>query len=104
VGRAKEAMMEQQDQRWSYTDSWVCSDCVDDGALEQAITAGADPDEERTFCGQKPAAPLDTLMAAFVQGVKREYDHALDVLYIDGGEFQGPTVDTYDLVHDEFLS
>ena len=55
-------------------------------------------------CGQKPAAPLDTLMAAFVQGVKREYDHALDVLYIDGGEFQGPTVDTYDLVHDEFLS
>ena len=43
-------------------------------------------------------------MAAFVQGVKREYDHALDVLYIDGGEFQGPTVDTYDLVHDEFLS
>lgn len=42
---AKRMMMEQDEQGWSYTDKFVCTACVDDYALEDAIVSVESTDE-----------------------------------------------------------
>jgi hypothetical protein len=103
---AKRLMMQQEAQGWSFTDHHVCKGCVADDALAAAIAADEDADETCDFCGHSPAAPLDSLLAIFVDGLRNEYGRADDEgVYYDGreGGYQwGETWDTWDLIHDEF--
>lgn len=92
--------IQEDEQGWSSTEGFVCSDCVSDYALQAAIDADADPGASCSFCGSSPAAPLDSLLEAFVSGIRTEYEDAANILYWDGGEggYQGPALDTWDLL------
>lgn len=100
MGMAKRAMEAQTAQGWSYAEKCVCQRCVDESALCAAIAAQEDPEESCSFCGSAPAAPLDALLGPFVVGLRRLYDSALDVLSWNSreGGYQGPTIDTWDLI------
>lgn len=104
MGLAKEAMMAQQEQGWSYSDKWVCVACVDDYALKAAIHVDTEIAESCDFCGTQGAAPLDSVLAVFVAGLHNEYEDALGAVYHDGREggwqWWGSKWDTYDLVWD----
>jgi hypothetical protein len=102
----KELDFRQQEQGWSYrNEEWVCSNCVDDPALEKLLKDNAQEDQLCGYCECPGAAPLDVLVEAFVAGVKLEYGQADDEgLFWDGreGGYQGAnTLNTWDLV-DEF--
>jgi hypothetical protein len=101
---AKRMMMEQDEQGWSYTDKFVCTACVDDYALEDAIVSVESTDETCSFCARSPAASLDVLMDVFVAGLRNEYNDA-DAEFVpyetkEGGYqfFAGPGLDSWDLV------
>jgi hypothetical protein len=100
VGMAKRWMEEQDAQGWSFTDSFVCWRCVDEPVLRGTLLAQETPEQECSFCGISPAAPLGALLGPFVKGLRRRYDRAGDELPWDGreGGYQGDTIDTWDLV------
>lgn len=100
MGMAKRWMEEQDAQGWSFTDGFVCSRCVDEPVLRSTLLAQETAEQECSFCGTSPAAPLDALLGPFVKGVRRLYDRAADELPWDGreGGYQGDTIDTWDLV------
>ena len=101
----KDLLIEQSNRDWESTDGSVCVGCVNDDALEKILHQSEDENRSCDFCRSVPAAPLDTLLEAFVNGLRNEYDRAVDRLWWDSreGGFQGaPTWDTYDLVHFEF--
>ena len=55
------------------------------------------------FCSSMPASHLDTLLEAFVCGLRNEYENALDGVWWDrreGGFQWEPQWDTWDLVYD----
>jgi len=93
-------MSDWDEQGWSSTEGWVCSDCVSDYALRAAIDADADQEMSCSFCGSSPAAPLDSLMEVFVAGIGTEFEDAANILYWDGNEggYQGPAIDKWDLL------
>lgn len=101
MGYAKDQQLTQDEQGWLFTDALVCPACVNEQALKGAVVADVRPTEPCSFCGSDGAAPLDTLMAAFVAGIRRMYYRAVDELGWDGreGGWQGAsTVDSSDLV------
>src|SRR5688500_7254054 len=102
---AKAKMMEEEDQGWSYTDKCVCTACVDDYALEKAIRADETAESVCDFCGRCPAAPLDSLLGIFVNGLGNEYEDAAEGVSYDssegGWQWWGQLWDTYDLVSDQ---
>jgi RES domain-containing protein len=101
MGLAKKLMMEQDEQGWSFTDDWVCHECVNDHALRAVIEANARPEASCTFCKTAVAAPLDVLLEAFVNGLETEYEDAIEGVSWDGreGGFQwDPKWETWELV------
>jgi len=92
-------MEERQQQGFAYTEESVCTGCVDDYALEAAITAAVVPSVECSFCRSQPSAPLGVLFSLFVAGIKHEYQPAIESTPIDDG-FVWPTTDTYALVYE----
>jgi hypothetical protein len=101
----RDLMIQQDEQGWSFSDGWVCGGCVDDYALTEAIAKDAVTGERCDFCHSSPAAPLDTLLGAFVSGLRTEYGDADDEgVFWDGqeGGYQwGVKWNTWDLV-DQF--
>lgn len=102
MGIVKDLMIQEDEQGWSFTDKHVCAGCVDDYALEAAIRTAADPNESCDFCESRPAAELDVLLEAFVNGLRTEFGDADDegVFYDgrEGGYQWGLTWATWDLV------
>jgi hypothetical protein len=104
VGFAKERMMREHEQGWSSSDKSVCSGCVEDPALERAIQQAEKNDRDCDFCSSSPAASLDVLLEVFVNGLRNEFEHAVNGVAWDsaeGGYQWNPTWDTWDLV-DQF--
>ena len=103
VGNLGDQLVEQMDQGWNYTDGSVCGGCVEDDALRTILRENEDADLRCDFCSSVPAAHLDTLLEAFVNGLRNEYENALNGVGWDGreGGFQWhPKWDTWDLVDD----
>ncbi|GGQ70226.1 HEPN-associated N-terminal domain-containing protein [Couchioplanes azureus] len=104
MGVAKAKMMEEEEQGWSYTDKFVCTACVDDYALEGAIRADETAGDVCDFCDRSPAAPLDSMLETFVDGLRNEYEDAAEGVSYDssedGWQWWGPIWNTYDLVSD----
>jgi len=102
MGFMKERMIQEDEQGWSFTSQHVCTGCVDDYALQAAVGAAEDAEATCDFCGNSPAAELDVLLEAFVNGLRTEYGNAdNEGVYYDGreGGYQGAvTEDTWDLV------
>ncbi len=95
--------LEQMDRGWDSIDGSVCGGCVEDEALRTILRENEDADLRCDFCSSVPAAHLDTLLEAFVNGLRNEYENALDGVGWDGreGGFQwNPQWDTWDLVDD----
>ena len=99
----KDLLIEQMEQVWTPTDGSVCSGCVEDDALSTILRQSEDEDLRCDFCGSVPAAPLDTLLEAFHNGLSNEYEDAIDGVGWDGreGGYQwNPQWDTHELVHE----
>ncbi|MDA5147337.1 HEPN-associated N-terminal domain-containing protein [Streptomyces sp. AD681] len=109
---ADEMEQAQEDQGWNYGDGFVCAGCVDDDTLAGKIaTDAARTKEHCTYCGHSPAAPLDTLLQAFFDGLHTEYSLAgSELAYFEGElvpvkRWDGDElVDTYaDVLHGDEL-
>lgn len=73
MGMAKREQEEAEGRGWWRTGEWVCEHCLDEPILENKVKAAAEGEEECSFCGQTPAAPLDVLIEAFYSGLCAEY-------------------------------
>ncbi len=96
---------EQMERGWASIDGSVCSGCVEDEALRIILGKSEEADLRCDFCSSVPAAPIDSLLEAFVNGLRNEYENPLDGVGWDGreGGFQWhPQWDTWDLLSDEF--
>ena len=103
VGNLGDLLVQQTDQGWNFTDGFVCGGCVEDDALRTILRENEDADLHCDFCSSAPAAHLDALLEAFVNGLRNEYEDALDGVWWDGreGGFRWhPQWDTWDLVDD----
>ena len=103
MGYWKNRAIKEGNQGWDFTDGSVCGGCVEDDALRTILRESEDADLRCGFCSSVPAAPLDTLVGAFVKGLRNEYENALDGVGWDGreGGFQWhPQWDTWELVYD----
>ena len=97
-------MMQELEQGWSFTDKYVCGRCVKEDALEAILEEEARARLRCNFCDSAPAASVDVLLEAFTNGLRNEYEDAIDSAPWEGreGGFQvNPQWDTWDLV-DEF--
>ncbi|QHC30503.1 hypothetical protein [Streptomyces sp. HF10] len=70
---ADEIEQAQADQGWDYGYGFVCAGCVDDETLARKIAEDADEHETCDYCDRAPAAPLDTLLEAFFDGLHTEF-------------------------------
>lgn len=97
--------LEQMERGWDSVDGSVCSGCVEDEALRTILRENEDAASCCDYCSSIPAAHLDTLLEAVVNGLRNEYENAFDGVGWDGreGGFQWhPQWDTWDLLSDEF--
>ncbi|MFF9574270.1 HEPN-associated N-terminal domain-containing protein [Streptomyces rubiginosohelvolus] len=84
-------------------DTWVCEQCVDEPFLARKIEEESDPQESCSFCSQSPAAKIDVLIEAFMDGIKLRYEDAdIEHRYDAEVGYLGRTFDTWDLVSDEY--
>jgi len=82
----KELMLQEEEQGWNFASQSVCDGCVDEIALKR-IVSGREADQSRCdFCGSAPAAPLNVLLKAFVNGLCNEYEPAIEAVYWEGRE------------------
>lgn len=104
MGMAKRMLEQRDDQGWDYTDKFVCTACVNDDALAEAIAIASTDEDVCSYCNASPAASLDALMERFVDGLRHEYN-GVDAEGIpwesrEGGYqyFAGRGYDSWDLV------
>ncbi|MGW8847772.1 HEPN-associated N-terminal domain-containing protein [Streptomyces xiamenensis] len=94
-------MQEQEDQGWYFSSHYVCTGCVDDYALQAALSAAQDDDAVCSFCQRSGAAGLDVLLERFVAAMHNEYRSADDegVFYdsTEGG-YEWDVLDTWEVV------
>lgn len=103
MGGAKNQMMQEAEQGWSFTDKSVCGRCVNEEALQTILEEKAEAHLRCDFCGGTPAASFNVLLEAFANGLRNEYEDAIDSAPWEGGEggFQvNPQWDTWELVDD----
>lgn len=78
MGFWKKQLMEEQQRGWTSSDKSVCVECVEDPALQSVVLADIDSASVCDFCHKSPAAPLDTLIGGFMDGIKNEFELAID--------------------------
>ncbi len=103
MGYWNRRQMEEHERGWSSSDKSVCMGCIEEDALESIVQADLDIDHCCDFCGRSPAAPLDSLVGAFVDGLKNEFELAIDSVPWEGREggfLINLKWDTYQLVWD----
>lgn len=101
MGLAKQQMMEEDEQGWTFSALSVCQGCVDDDALKSILAATADGESTCDFCGSSPASSLDVLLDTFVKGLRTEYEDAAEGVSYEsreGGYQWDPKWDTWELV------
>jgi hypothetical protein len=103
MGQAKRYMEEVETRGWSDVGTTICSECVIDPALEDAIKAhgGTDPCD---YCEETPtppaaSAPLEVVLELVVDGLRHEYEDPVEQMAYDAG-YVGTVYDTWDLLWD----
>ena len=87
---------------WSSIGNWLCENCVVAPALKQVVQDRSVDEARCDYCG---SASTDDLAVAdsnhvldhIVQGLRTEYDEAVDVLFWDEGAYVGTTWDSQDV-------
>ena len=103
MGFHSEMMTQQHEQGWDFSDESVCAGCIDDPSLKIVLEEAADNEQSCDFCNSMPAAPLDVLLEAFVNGLRNEYEDAIESVPWEGreGGYQWwPQWDTFELLYD----
>jgi len=103
MGYWNRRQMEEHERSWSSSDKSVCNECIEEPALQSIVQTDLDSACACDFCGRTPAAPLDSLVSAFVNGLKNEFELAIDSVPWEGragGYLINLQWDTYELVWD----
>lgn len=102
VGLTKRWLEEVESRGWDSLATVVCSTCVTEPTLAEAIRSyeGAD---ECDYCGSVPhtpdaSAPADLLLASLVDGLRFEYDDPVNEMAWDGEYIGAPLYETWDLI------
>lgn len=108
MGMAKHMMMQAEEQGWSYSEAVVCSQCLDEPILKQAVHHAADASlGPCTFCGRsRDAASLDVVLELVADGLRTEYTDPINVAYYDSsdGGYQAARQDTEELLYENGVS
>lgn len=111
MGGAKGAWSEDQEEGFtSIAESYVCSTCFDDYAIQEFIEQAAES-LKCDYCGSESegeepiAAPLDAVVELIVEGIKTEWgqpgDEGVGWCSGEGGWLGAKVVDTWDLLSEE---
>jgi hypothetical protein len=102
MGRAKDLMMQEDEQGWSFSDNQICPRCISDPYLKQFIKSSATDESPCSFCGRRPSVELDDVMEIIGNTVADYYNRAVNEAPYDGreGGYQGPTYETFDVMDD----
>lgn len=108
MGRAKELLLEQWEQGWSFSPGvYICHNCLSDPELARYAQEHASSNT-CSFCDrvtrQRPISiEFDSLMEIVMSALKQYYDRAVDELgYCSAeGGYLGTTYDSYDIIRDE---
>jgi hypothetical protein len=106
MGLAKRHWEEEQSRGYSSSDKTVCPDCVCEPFFAQYIQGSATRKAKCSYCGSRPALPLDKLLPLVVQGLETEYDmpeNGMGWCSAEGG-WLGKTWDTWELLHELGIS
>lgn len=103
MGMAKRYMEEVEARGWNDADSVVCSNCVIDQALVDAIVAHGGSGA-CDYCEEKPvspaaSAPIESVLELIVDGLRHEYEDPAEQMAWDEG-YVGTVYDTWDLLYD----
>src|SRR5689334_10301109 len=102
MGRAKDLMMQEEEQGWGFSDNQICSRCISDEYLKAFIKNSASYDSPCTFCGRRPSVELDDVMEIIGSTVGDYYNRAVNEAPYETAEggYQGITYDTFDVLDD----
>jgi hypothetical protein len=84
-------------------DKFVCAECVRDESLRDVVAESV-ADDTCTFCGatsdEGVAAPLEALVDHIAQCMRLHYEDAANALPHESAEggYQGPSLDTWDVL------
>ena len=110
MGLAKARKMDQEELGYSYNgNDYVCSECFTDEVIMRFV-------EENTthnscnYCGRSSeepiAADLEKVIKFILEGIRTEYGDP-DAEYVSydtaEGGYQGEVIDSYDLLHDDYI-
>jgi len=108
MGMTKRELMEMEEQGWSWSDAMICSECLDDPALRQAVLdADNDAASPCTFCGRaEGCASLDVVVELIAEGLAEEYTDPINEAVWDSreGGYQADTQDTEELLYENSVS
>ncbi|MBW6522627.1 hypothetical protein KZ810_03875 [Sphingomonas sp. RHCKR47] len=104
MGAAKERMIEEWERGYAYVEGAICSDCVDEEALQAWIVSNA-TETECSFCGTKlnevHAAPFEPFVELVMHGLAFDWNHPDDegIMFISReGGYQASVSQTYEVL------
>lgn len=100
MGWAKDRMMQEEEQGWSFSDNQICPRCISDPYLKQVIKNSASDDSPCGFCGRRPSVELDEIMEIIGNTVADYYNRAVNEAPYESAEggYQGVTFDTFEVM------
>jgi len=100
MGWAKDRMMQEEEQGWSFSDNRICPRCISDPYLKQVIKNSAIDESPCSFCGRRPSVELDEVMEIIGNTVAEYYNHAVNEAPYESAEggYQGVTYDTFEVM------
>lgn len=101
MGRAKDLMMQEEEQGWGFSDNQICSRCISDPYLKGFIKNSA-TDSPCSFCRRRPSVPLNDVMEIIGNTVADYYNRAVNEAPYESAEggYQGVTYDTDEVMED----
>ena len=101
MGRAKDLMMQEEEQGWSFSDHQICSRCFSEPYLKEFIKNSPSV-SPCSFCGRRGqhSVPLDDVMEIIGSTVSEYYNRAVNEAPYETAEggYQGTTYDTYEVM------
>lgn len=100
MGRAKDRMMQEEEQGWSFTEKRICSRCIKEPYLKAFIKTSATDEHPCSFCKRRPSTDLDDVLEIIGNTVADYYNRAVNEAPYETAEggYQGSTYDTWELM------
>ena len=100
MGRAKDRMMQEEEQGWGFTEKEICSRCIKEPYLKSVIKNAETEESPCSFCGRRPSMELDEVMEIIGNTVADYYNRAVEEAPYESAEggYQGVTYDTWEVM------